>query len=59
MTAPTPEDINASIDTAFGPIVERQVHTFGSGAVSISIRTGGRAAVIDGTSDVGCVHRPR
>lgn len=51
MTTPTPQGINASIDKAFGPSCEREVHPFSSGAVSISIRTHGHAAVIDGTSD--------
>lgn len=50
-TTPTPQSINASIDTAFGSTAEREVRTFSSGAVSVSIRTRDRAALIDGTSD--------
>lgn len=51
MATPTPEEINASIDTAFSPAAVREVKTFSSGAMSISIRTGDHAVVIDGTSD--------
>ncbi|GAB3209418.1 hypothetical protein SAMN02745673_01883 [Marinactinospora thermotolerans DSM 45154] len=51
MTTPAPQDINLSINTAFGSAAEREVHTFSSGAVSISIRTHGHAVIIDGTSD--------
>lgn len=51
MTTPTPQGINASIDKAFAPACERAVHPFSSGVVCISIRTHGRAAVIDGISD--------
>ena len=49
MAVPTPHDIHASITAAFGPAIDRQVHTFSSGAVSITLRAQGRTAVIDGT----------
>ena len=52
-TTPTPQTlkINTFIDTVFGSTAEGEVRAFSSGAVSISIRTRGRTAVIDGTSD--------
>ncbi|GAA3766946.1 hypothetical protein [Salinactinospora qingdaonensis] len=51
MDAPAPQDIHASIDAAFGSEVERDVNSFSSGAVSVTIRDQGRVALIDGPSD--------
>ncbi|MGW1839613.1 hypothetical protein [Streptomyces sp. NPDC002067] len=48
---PTPEAIQAAVRQTFGPGVDSDVTVHDSGAVSLTLRTAGHVATIDGRAD--------